>query len=104
MRTYKELEVVLSREVEFKRWLPDNMHTYISFVNYARQLRRRGGRNYYSARAIWERLRWDSMIRESPQGTFKINGNHVPFTSWLVMEAEPDLAGMFRKRAKDDLW
>ena len=112
MRTYRELWKVMEWDlsifdgldkdnaIKFKRWLPDNMHIYNSFVAYAHQLKQANKREYYSARAIWERLRWDSMTTENDDGHFKINGNYAPFVSWLVMEMEPELEGMFRKRTR----
>jgi hypothetical protein len=85
------------REVKFKKWLPNNMHIYNAFIKYANELKWRSNRTYYSARAIWERLRWETMLEDST-GDCKISDLNMPFVSWLSMEAEPDLKGMFKKR------
>lgn len=99
------------REVKFKEWLPENMHIYNAFIKYARELKWRYNRDYYSARAIWERLRWETMMEDSNPFNVdekskgpppKISDLNMPFVSWLSMYAEPDLKGMFRKRKKKE--
>tara|TARA_Y100000588_G_C14057662_1_gene839972 strand:+ start:304 stop:684 length:381 start_codon:yes stop_codon:yes gene_type:complete len=88
------------REIKFKEWLPNNMHIYDAFFRYATELRCHGHREYYSARAIWERLRWDTLLQDSGGPPPKISDLNMPFVSWLAMYAEPHLSGMFRKRRK----
>jgi len=90
------------REVKFKNWLPGNMHIYNTFVHYATELKWGSNRNYYSARAIWERLRWETMLEDSDGPPPKISDLNMPFVSWLSMYAEPPLKGMFRTRKKKD--
>ena len=90
------------REVRFKEWLPNNMHIYNAFIKYARELKWRNNRDYYSARAIWERLRWDTWIKDTDGPPPKISDLNMPFVSWLSMNAEPDLKGMFRTRRKKE--
>ena len=90
-----------SREVKFKEWLPHNMNVYTAFVEYALELKYNARREYYSARAIWERLRWDTLI-EDTDAEFKISDLNMPFVSWLSMEAEPEMESMFKKRKAHD--
>ena len=85
------------RELKFREWLPENMRVYNAFVNFALELKRNARRDYYSARAIWERLRWQSLI-EDTDPDFKLSDSSMPFVSWLSMEAEPEMKGMFQKR------
>jgi len=85
------------REKKFKAWLPDNMHIYDAFIKFANELKWLNNRKYYSARAIWERLRWESMLQDTDSDC-KISDLNMPFVSWLSMEAEPGLKGMFKKR------
>ena len=111
MTTYEELNEIMldnpclfeglneDRQEKFKDWLPGNMNVYQAFVGYARQLKKSAKRDYYSARAIWERLRWESMTADTGI-EYKINDLYMPFISWLSMAAEPDLAGMFQTRKK----
>ena len=90
------------REVKFKEWLPNNMHIYVAFFQYATELKCNSNRDYYSARAIWERLRWDTWLQDSEGPPPKISDLNMPFVSWLAMEAEPHLRGMFRTRGKKE--
>tara|TARA_Y100001951_G_C11029957_1_gene124420 strand:- start:56 stop:421 length:366 start_codon:yes stop_codon:yes gene_type:complete len=85
------------RELKFREWLPENMRVYNAFVNFALELKRNARRDYYSARAIWERLRWQSLI-EDTDPDFKLSDSSMPFVSWLSMEAEPEMEDMFQKR------
>lgn len=112
MKSYPELQAIMdenpylfeglkpAREFTFREWLPRNMHIYKAFVRYAVQLKETKARKYYSARAIWERLRWDSMTADKPEGRFKLADTSMPFVSWLSMKAEPELEGMFQTRER----
>ena len=78
----------------FFRWIPKNVHVVSEFGKYARYLKDNGNRTYYSAYAIRERLRWDSMVSEV--GTeYKISNNITPFVARLIMAIDPKLEGMF---------
>lgn len=114
MKTYPELKSIMdeepdlfkgltpAREVKFKNWLLYNMRIYREFVKYAMILRSSRARKYYSARAIWERIRWETIIGDKPYGHYKLADRNMPFVSWLVMKAEPELAGMFQKKGRVD--
>ena len=83
--------------VKFLEWLPDNTHIVKSFGKYALQLKENGHREYYSAYAIRERLRWDSMLSET--GTeYKISNNMTPFIARLIMKMDHRLDGMFKTK------
>ena len=80
---------------KFLEWLPDNIHVLNAFGKYAIQLKESKRRDYYSAYAIRERLRWDSMISEI--GTeYKLSNNMTPFLSRLIMKMDNRLNGMFK--------
>jgi len=84
----------------FMNWLPNNTHVVTAFGKYAKQLKQKGNREYYSAYCIRERLRWDSMVSEV--GTeYKISNNNTPFISRLIMRMDPELRGMFRTKCSD---
>ena len=84
---------------DFMAWLPANTHVVSAFLRYARELKRTGKRDYYSAYAIRERLRWDSMVSEV--GTeFKISNNMTPALARLVMAIDPSLDGMFKLKGE----
>jgi len=82
---------------DFLRWLDDNTHVVRAFGRYAIQLKEQGHREYYSAYAIRERLRWDSMLSEV--GTeYKLSNNMTPFLARLMMKMDRRLAGIFRTK------
>lgn len=95
--------LLASRRIEFIEWLRQpNVHVVGEFLKYAQMLNRHGGRAYYSAYCIRERIRWDTLVTEN--GTeFKLSNNMTPFIARLVMEIDPSLKGMFRtKKGEDD--
>lgn len=53
----------------------------------------------YSARPIFERIRWEvDTADDKGRSTFKINNNHLPYyTRWFMMKY-PEFDGFFRTR------
>lgn len=93
--------LIVERRHEFIEWLRDNTHVVGQFLSYAQMLNRHGGRSYYSAYCIRERIRWDTLVTEN--GTdFKLSNNMTPFIARLVMEIDPNLKGMFRTKKGED--
>ena len=84
---------------QFMEWWPTNMHVIEAFERYAIQLRRSGKREYYSIKAILERLRWDSMLNDSALD-YKLNNNHAACISRILMRLNPELDGMFKTRSQ----
>ena len=84
---------------QFMEWWPTNMHVIEAFEKYALQLRRSGKREYYSIKAILERLRWDSMLNDSALD-YKLNNNHAACISRILMRLNPELDGMFQTRSQ----
>ena len=117
MKTYTDLQIIMdenedlfnglveSGEYKFRNWLVDNMRIYQYFVNFSISLKIAQKREYYSARTIWERIRWQTHVVEKARGgaVLKVNNNYAPFMARLVMRAEPELEGMFQKRGKQCL-
>ena len=111
-RTYEDLRDIMdenphlfdgltpSKAEFFRKWLPNNMHIYKLFVKYATELKVYGHREYYSARAIWHRLRWESMVSDKPEAHLKISDHNSPYVARLVMVAEPQLKNMFRRKSQ----
>ena len=83
---------------QFMEWWPTNMHVIEAFERYAIQLRRSGKREYYSIKAILERLRWDSMLNDSALD-YKLNNNRAACISRILMRLNPELDGMFKTRS-----
>lgn len=55
------------------------------------------GRDKYSARAIFHRIRWHTEI-ETRGDRFKVNNNHSPFYARRLEWEEPRFKGFFRSR------
>ena len=75
------------------------MHVIEAFERYAIELKRNGNREYYSIKAILERLRWDSMLEDSALD-YKLNNNHAACISRILMRLNPELDGMFQLRSQ----
>ena len=84
---------------DFIEWFPLNMHVIEAFERYAIELKRNGNREYYSIKAILERLRWDSMLEDSALD-YKLNNNHAACISRILMRLNPELDGMFQLRSQ----
>ena len=80
---------------EFLTYEKENPYVYELFDKYTRQALK-SGRKYFSARAIWERMRWQSMIEDSSE-QFKISDHPMPFYARLFEIRNPMYKGFFRK-------
>ena len=74
-------------------WLKDNMHVYHAFEEHAKMLK--PIRNFYSARTIVHKLRWDHWIRED-NSKFKVSDHCSAYLARVVMRRNPELEGMFQ--------
>ena len=92
-------DIVPRYRKQFMEWWPTNMHVIEAFEKYAIQLKRSGKREYYSIKAILERLRWDSMLEDSALD-YKLNNNHAACISRILMRLNPELDGMFQLRSQ----
>ena len=92
-------EVKYRYRKQFIEWFPLNMHVIEAFERYAIELKRNGNREYYSIKAILERLRWDSMLEDSAVD-YKLNNNHAACISRILMRLNPELDGMFQLRSQ----
>lgn len=88
--------------VWFKGWLVENFSLYNAFCSYADKLRRYGKRKNYSARAIYQRLRWDSLFSDSSE-EYKITNNSSSYVARLLMLSQPEFSGMFTLRSKKEI-
>ena len=83
---------------DFILWLSENPHIWQAFVQKAIQAHRRAHKQRFSARAIIEVLRWETMLQERDT-TFKISNTYVADLARLVMDEIPRLQGYFNTRA-----
>lgn len=56
------------------------------------------GHKHFGAKLITEQMRWTWMMRTVDASGFKLNNNHTAFYARLLMENEPELAGVFTIR------
>jgi hypothetical protein len=50
------------------------------------------------AKAIWERLRWNFMLRKAEGEKFKLNNNYTAYMARFAIKKVPGLAGYFELR------
>lgn len=80
---------------EFNQYHTENPHIYEMFERFTFQAIA-SGRKYFSARAIIERMRWQTQIEDNSQ-TFKISDHPMPFYARLFEKNHPQHKGFFRK-------
>lgn len=81
----------------FEEFHRTNPHVYDELVRSARLYREQTGREQCGMSLLFGRVRWVLSLRTEGDA-FKLNNNFAPFYSRLLMEREPDLAGMFHLR------
>ena len=77
-------------------------HPYVSvlFVKFTKEIISRGFKNY-SAKAIFERIRWETDVPDvAGRSTFKLSNNHRAWYARKFMETYPEYAGFFRTRPR----
>ena len=86
-----------SLDQKFDEYHADNPGVYAKFVAYAEQLKS-AGRTRIGAKAIVERIRWDSLVA-AIDGDYKINNSYTSRYVRLVSKERPDLAPLFALRS-----
>ena len=77
-----------------------NPHVYDDLRALCLEVRRSGVR-HFGIRTIWERLRWKARFETTrPKSDYKLNDHYTRFYARLLMEQEPELAGMFETRVR----
>lgn len=82
---------------DFQKWLHDNYHIWLAFIDKCRELARFEDRPRFSAMAIIQVIRWNTMLSEKGK-TFKVNNNFTPDLARLVMARFPVFDGFFEIR------
>lgn len=80
----------------YRTWDQANPHFYRRFEEFAEALAAAGHRNI-SAKLIFERIRWESMISTSGE-PWKLNNNYTPIYARRFMHEHPEHRGLFRLR------
>lgn len=60
------------------------------------------GRNHFGVGAVWERLRWETMVNPEYDldGAFRLNNNYRAFYARRFMRLYPQHEGFFRTRVQ----
>jgi len=79
------------------RYHRDHPEVWEMFVKYSFQMIDRGFKNY-SAKAVFERIRWEKDAGGDGITQFKVGNNHPAFYARRFMRAFPEHDGFFRLR------
>lgn len=79
---------------QFHRTHPEVYHALVTYTRDAR----RAGRERIGVRMIWERMRWYLAIERDATEDYKFNDHYPSRYARLIMDQEPDLAGVFETR------
>lgn len=82
----------------FERFHRENPHVYKLFEDYSYQALRRGYKKF-SAKAVFERLRWYIKM-ETVGEDFKLNNNYTAHYARKLMRENPEFAGFFDLRER----
>ncbi len=87
------------KERKFWEFHENNPTVFFLFRQYAMQIKKTG-RERYSARTIFHRIRWHNDINTSAEDGFKINDHHSPYYALLLESEQPEFKGFFHHRGK----
>jgi hypothetical protein len=82
---------------DFETFHENHPEVYSHLVSLARQWKS-ATRNTIGIKTLYERLRWEYGIQGKDQYGFKLNNNYTAYYARLIMENNPELAGMFELR------
>lgn len=86
-------------EQAFWTYHAEHPEVYELLVHYARMWRsHRGSDAVVSVGLLWERVRWEVALYGRHTDAYKCNNDHRAYYARLLMEREPELAGIFRLR------
>ena len=80
---------------EFYKYHSENPNIYQAFEKFTLQVISTG-RKYFSARAVYERIRWYTSIEDN-NPEFKMSDHPMPFYARMFEERNPQYKGFFRK-------
>lgn len=87
-------------ELEQRFWAfhAANPHVYEEIVKRAHEWRRRHGHRKLAIATIFEVVRWFHAMETTDTEPYRLNNSYRALYARLVMEREPDLAGVFETR------
>jgi len=83
-------------EASFWEFHQANPEVYLTLARLAKQAKHDHGK-MIGMKALFERVRWEMQI-QTRRSDFKLNNNHTAFYARMLMENEPELAGLFALR------
>lgn len=86
-----------SLEGRFQAWLAEHEDVYQMIVRMARDARD-AGRTRVSMKMLWEAVRWQMFIQKDG-AEYALNNSWTSRMVRVIEEREPDLVGLFAKRA-----
>lgn len=84
---------------KFNVYHAENPHVYALFLKYAREVKSKGY-DRFSAKAIFERLRWHLNFETKSNDTFKLNNSYTAYYARKAMDENKDLDSFFQLREK----
>ncbi len=95
MKDQLEINFDLAHKEKFEKYDSENPEIYRLFKRFAFEAIN-NGRTYFSAEAIVNRVRWETMVTGGDE--YKINNNYKPFYSRKFMQEFPHHNNFFRTR------
>lgn len=83
--------------IDFKKYDKENPEIWDAFVKYSKEAKYTKRFKNYSAKGIFEIIRWHSAT-SAKDGKFKLNNNFHADYARKMMSAYPDFKGFFRTR------
>jgi hypothetical protein len=87
-------------EAKFLAFHQANPHVYAELRRLAIEAKANGAQKV-GIKMLWEVMRWNQrryIHTDDPGSEFKLNNNYPSFYARLLMESEPELAGLFELR------
>jgi hypothetical protein len=91
-----DVGAAVTMQEQFEQFHATNPHVYTELVAMTREAKARGKK--VGIRMVWETLRWKLTVLNDAGDDFKLNDHLHSRYARLIMEQEPDLAGMFELR------
>ncbi len=82
---------------KFCAYHQENPQVYEEFKKFTYKTIKKGFKNY-SAKGIFELIRWHSGVSANGEDGFKVNNNYTSFYARLFEKQHPDQKDYFRKR------
>lgn len=82
---------------DFNRWISQDARLYHTFERITKKMIDRGFQ-HYSAKGIFEVMRWHVDMEKGPDAHVKLNNNYTSRLARMFEEKNPQHIGFFRKR------